>query len=719
MRDLLLYILQNLLIIDFIILLLWLIDKKNHWKSGHLWRKWLWLFICLRMLFPMEIKLQDLNENWQSIQIELEVEVERTTDSSRQQTFSEPIKGVRIYAPVTSDLKTLNEAPDSKNTTKVELTKSFADIFKEYWTIILALIWAVGFGAALFYHALQYYLVKDFYFEEAALCKDEKILKLLNETGKKHYIKYHPKLLQKEEATTPMTFGYFKRKLVFPPDIYSEEELSTVLEHELIHIKFFDSWYKTLILIICDLYWFNPVFLLMKRMAYEDVEYVCDEYVTRKMSVEEKQIYGQAILKTVTAKSEKIIPSMVRFAVNKRGLKKRLSNLFEAKNRYLGIVPLTLSLMLIAACTTGISFSLKKVPVIAEEKLAIVTPDMRDAVIGTYYTDSLENIQKQKDIESSYITDRFTGWNHYYIDDAGTLWGTGGNEMWQLGIIKESDRNNSETQYMEPIKIAENVIHVDANVNSQFVIWLTSEGDLYGLGANLCGVLRMPILPNEYLNPWKNLASEPQLLMKNVAFASAGQSCISVLTKDGNVWWWGEMYATTGTVDSGKIYSEEPLLMLEDARYVVCDGHTAAAIDINNNLWLWGCNVWGQCGRDGMDYISEPYMACSDVEMVWVDLLSSKQNVYDEAQWWGMNPYSLTTAENIVDYTYTTFVRKTDGNMYACGIDLGHNVKKVSLYGDIYIDDAENPEDYIRNYSAYFLQVSVEEIQTREPKWTL
>ena len=719
MRDTFVYLLQNLLIIDLVVLTLWILDKKFSGKMGHLWRKILWLIICIRMVIPVEIQLQDIKENWTGVQIELEVEVnEKPVVSAKQETTTK-VDSVQIYEPVTSEESDISGKDSLDTTVTLEKRKTIREIWTEYWGIILAVIWLIGFGISLFYHIFQYYLVKEFYFEEATECNDERIFALLNKNCKKHHIRNCPQLLEKDGAATPMTFGYVRRKLVYPPNIYNEEEMSLILQHELVHLKLWDSWYKTFLLIVCDLYWFNPIFLLMKHMAYQDVEYVCDEYVTKKMNDEEKQSYGTAILKTVVGKSEKGVPSMVQFAVSKKRLKSRLHNLFEFRNWYLGIVPLLFTFIVMSAFIMGISFSIKEVPVSAAGDVIVTVEDMRDSVAGTYYTDSLDAISNQKDLESCYVTDRFTGWNHYYIDTDGVLWGTGGNNLWQLGIADENDRGSYEAEYSEPVKIAEHVIHVDANVNSEFVIWLTADGDLYGLGANLCGILRMPVVPNEKFNPDLNLAPEPQLLMTDVAFASAGQTCISVLTKDGKVWWWGEMSATTGTSGAGLMYSEEPKLMLENARYTVCDGHTAAAIDQNNNLWLWGCNVWGQCGKDGIDYVAEPYMACSDVEMVWVDLLSSKQNVYDVEQWKGMNPYSLTTEENVVDYTYTTFVRKTDGKMYACGIDLGHYVKSVALFGDIYISGAEQPENYTRDYSPYFLLISVEEIQTREPKWKL
>ena len=77
MRDTFLYLLQNLLILDILILVLWALDKKSQWKTGHLWRKVIWLFICIRMIFPFELHLSDMHENWKGFQIEIEVEKEK------------------------------------------------------------------------------------------------------------------------------------------------------------------------------------------------------------------------------------------------------------------------------------------------------------------------------------------------------------------------------------------------------------------------------------------------------------------------------------------------------------------------------------------------------------------------------------------------------------------------------------------------------------------
>lgn len=693
MENALLYLLQNLFIIDCLIIAVWVLDKCFHWNIGHLWRKWLWIILCIRMVFPVEIHLQDFNEAWKGVQIELEVDKSETFTATETKEQIETVKmnGVQIYEPVVSDDSTAIQTDNTEN------NRSLFEYLKEYWEIVAVSGWILGFVVTLFYHIFQYYFVKDFYFEEAIICQDAKIISPLKQLCEKYHIKWIPQLIEKETAATPMTFGYCKRKLVFPPNVYTEKEMSLILQHELVHIKYLDSWYKTFLLVVCDLYWFNPIFLLMKRMAYKDVEYVCDEWVTKNMTQEEKQIYGETILKTIKKPCGKAVPSMVQFAVNKKELKNRLNNLFEFKNWRKGLIPLVLGVMLVAVFVTGVTFSIKEVSVNAAEGTEATSNSEDDPIWATYYTEDVDELYAQKDVESAYITERRTGTNYFFIDEEGTLWGTGMNDSWQLGMGDKDDIGSAKT-YDNPVKIAENVVHVDAPEKSFIVIWITEDGKLYGQGEDRESLLQMkgnPEVVDRSLPPG-NFSPVPQLILEEVLYASVGTKCISVLTKQGDVYWWGVLNAATATQNSSRMVAKEPTLAVKSARYTVCGTDIIAAIDMENQLWLWGNNTWAQCGAesDG-DYITEPHMAATDVEMVWTEYLGNKQN-------------------GVETIPYTTFIRKTDGKMYACGIDLGHYVKSVKIYGNMSVEDADDPEEFIRDYSPYFLNIAVEDKDMEE-----
>lgn len=345
--------------------------------------------------------------------------------------------------------------------------------------------------------------------------------------------------------------------------------------------------------------------------------------------------------------------------------------------------------------TTEGRFSLAK----AETKPLDRTEDVSD--IATYYTDNIKYLDNQSTIENSYIRDRITTLNHYYIDENNTLWGTGRNQYWQLGLKDEKDFNNLDVDYTTPVKLAEKVIHIDAS-DQGFVIFLTEDHNLYGLGVNLCGVLCQPVMEWEELNPHKNIVGTPVPLMEDVIFAVAGRNSILSLTSDGSAWWWGHFKSVTGTIKLETCSSPEPKIMVENARYIACGADFAAVIDKDSNLWTWGNNVWGQCGINSKDdFISEAVNVAQNIDMVWVECLSSRQNNEKLKVVKEYNPYRDIT------YPYTMFVRTLDKKYYACGIDLDGQTKSVAVYGDMSVGEGLNTQDYTHSYSYQLIPICI------------
>ena len=163
----------------------------------------------------------------------------------------------------------------------------------------------------------------------------------------------------------------------------------------------------------------------------------------------------------------------------------------------------------------------------------------------TFRVDSLETVNLKEDfcMEDYYITNMVTAMNQYYIDENSTLWGYGYNQYGQLGNGKVDE----EKFYQEPIKIAENVVSVDASSNGYFCTYLTKEGKLYGVGTNVHGLLAQENeIDTEYYVE-AAVVTEPLLLMEGVLQVSAGRDAIVVLKKDGSVWWWGQYETSSST----------------------------------------------------------------------------------------------------------------------------------------------------------------------------
>ena len=335
----------------------------------------------------------------------------------------------------------------------------------------------------------------------------------------------------------------------------------------------------------------------------------------------------------------------------------------------------------------NINLEIKTIPeVIVESEEEIET------ITETYNNVSLEDF----DVSTLYCKERKTVSNQYYIDEAGVLWGTGVNDFGQLGV---EPVNTDLEQYTEPIKIAEDVLMVDASSNGYFTIYLTSNGELYGVGSNMNGLLGQPYTECYSENDYVKI-TEPVLLMEDVKYASAGRESITALKNDGSVWWWGEYRSTYLTHANSnllqlfwkieedeknpvKMLKNSPTKLLDDCVYAVTGDFRGAAIKSNGELYMWGLNLFGEGGVEvgDDDYIRTPVKVYDKVKMVWVERVDERdKGIYDTSNYGNK-------------YNFNVFIQTTDNNYLAAGKDLGNKEKTIQLTGDLYEPSTEKYSD--------------------------
>ncbi|MDR2045279.1 MAG: hypothetical protein LBQ15_13195 [Clostridium sp.] len=309
------------------------------------------------------------------------------------------------------------------------------------------------------------------------------------------------------------------------------------------------------------------------------------------------------------------------------------------------------------------------------------------AAAPIYLVEDMEDLHigEPFDLTDYYLHNRIKARNYYYIDENNVLWGYGDNAYGQLGIGEQYTEQSGYDDSLEavPRKIAEHVVHVDAS-GEYFAIYLTADGELYGMGANLNGLMGMEV-PGEFdysSNPGKTVSTEPVLLMEDVSYARCGYRSITALQKDGSVWWWGEFKTTSsksGKADE-KMSHAQPVKMMDGAVYVTSGAFSAGAIKEDGSLWTWGNNTFGSCGTDSgeEDFIREPVKALEQVKMVWFDSMEFNAAASGIPAGLG-NTYACV-------YPYVTFVEKQDGSLAACGFEVtgeGSRKRGYDYYGDI------------------------------------
>lgn len=94
-------------------------------------------------------------------------------------------------------------------------------------------------------------------------------------------LKRNVRLIKNQRIAMPMTWGVLKPVVLMPPDSvkWPVEHCSSVLFHELSHVKRGDFLMQLLCRIACSLYWLNPLTWVAFKLLRKEQEKACDEMV--------------------------------------------------------------------------------------------------------------------------------------------------------------------------------------------------------------------------------------------------------------------------------------------------------------------------------------------------------------------------------------------------------------------------------------------------------
>lgn len=103
------------------------------------------------------------------------------------------------------------------------------------------------------------------------------------------------KLVNLNQNIAPFSFFNY---IVVNPDLYSHEELRSILLHEKIHSQEKHSVDILIAKLFCTIFWFNPFVWLYKKAITQNLEYIADQKAMQQ--IEDKKSYQRALLKVVS-----------------------------------------------------------------------------------------------------------------------------------------------------------------------------------------------------------------------------------------------------------------------------------------------------------------------------------------------------------------------------------------------------------------------------------
>ncbi|WP_242835390.1 M56 family metallopeptidase [Desulfitobacterium sp. PCE1] len=223
------------------------------------------------------------------------------------------------------------------------------------WWQIAAAVWLAGMIAFLVYHTVKHYRFMKMTKRWCETITDEQILSLFQNLKAELGISKQINLYQCLSIGTPMLIGFFQPKILLPTTKFPKDELRFILNHELVHYKRKDLWYRCLVLSAKAIHWFNPLVYLMAKAIDALCEMSCDAEVVRSIDVDMRQQYSEAIIGVVQYQSKVKTALSTSFYGGKKGMKERISLIMDAGKKRVGVIIAYAILLL--TLSTGVAFA--------------------------------------------------------------------------------------------------------------------------------------------------------------------------------------------------------------------------------------------------------------------------------------------------------------------------------------------------------------------------
>ena len=215
---------------------------------------------------------------------------------------------------------------------------------------VLLAVWAVGAVGVMVWKIGSHLAFRHRILKNAVPVADRQTLHVWELELERAWIKKCKwKLVRSEAVTTPLSIGLYNRttRIVLPMREYTQEELSLILRHEIIHISRGDPEAKLFLTFCTAMCWFNPLMWAAMRKSADDFELSCDESVLLDEPQPVRRQYAELLLQT--AGDERGFTTCLSATAG--ALRYRLKNIMKPEKKRTGAILVGLTLFVLAMCS--------------------------------------------------------------------------------------------------------------------------------------------------------------------------------------------------------------------------------------------------------------------------------------------------------------------------------------------------------------------------------
>ena len=242
---------------------------------------------------------------------------------------------------------------------------------------------------------------------------------------------------------------------VYIPSTLSDEARKYILKHEFAHLSRRDHVWKPLGFLILSVYWFNPLCWIAYILLCEDIEYACDEKVTKNIQKGEKAEYCRILLENSMPRN---MISACPVTFGGIDVKKRIKNVVNYKRPAFLIT--TASIM--ACVAVGVCFATSRDVKVESDEQKLQMTEVENKVISS---DGVAELEEKADVKAA----------------AGDSVVAAGTENTSKGDLKDTDftYNGKTVSIMDNFEAVDEALggYNASNSNIQDVQSLYSYGD--------------------------------------------------------------------------------------------------------------------------------------------------------------------------------------------------------------------------------------------------